>query len=72
MRENIANALKEALKSKDQVALSTMRLIVAALKDVILRRVEMIILMASLMRNPRHVANHDQTAYRIGENVPRW
>ena len=33
MRENIANALKEALKSKDQVALSTMRLIVAALKD---------------------------------------
>ena len=33
MRENIANALKEALKAKDQVALSTMRLIVAALKD---------------------------------------
>ena len=33
MRENIANALKEALKAKDQVELSTMRLIVAALKD---------------------------------------
>ena len=33
MRENIANGLKEALKAKDQVALSTMRLIVAALKD---------------------------------------
>ena len=33
MRENIANALKEALKVKDQVQLSTMRLIVAALKD---------------------------------------
>ena len=33
MRENIANALKEALKAKDQVALSTMRLIAAALKD---------------------------------------
>ena len=33
MRENIANALKEALKAKDQVALSTMRLISAALKD---------------------------------------
>ena len=33
MRENISNALKEALRAKDQVALSTMRLIVAALKD---------------------------------------
>ena len=33
MRENIANAFKEALKAKDQVALSTMRLIMAALKD---------------------------------------
>ena len=33
MRENIANAFKEALKAKDQVALSTMRLISAALKD---------------------------------------
>lgn len=33
MRENIANALKEALKAKDQIALSTIRLISAALKD---------------------------------------
>ena len=33
MRENIANALKEALKAKDQVMLSTIRLIAAALKD---------------------------------------
>ena len=33
MREKITNALKEALKAKDQVALSTMRLIAAALKD---------------------------------------
>ena len=33
MRENIFNSLKEALKAKDQVELSTMRLIVAALKD---------------------------------------
>lgn len=33
MRENIANALKEALKAKNQVALSTIRLIMAALKD---------------------------------------
>ncbi len=33
MRENIANALKEALKAKDQISLSTMRLISAALKD---------------------------------------
>ena len=33
MRENIADALKEALKAKDQVALSTVRLISAALKD---------------------------------------
>ena len=48
MRENIANALKEALKSKDQVALSTMRLIVAALKDRDIAARGMIILMASL------------------------
>ena len=33
MRENIDNALKEALKAKDQVALATVRLIAAALKD---------------------------------------
>ena len=33
MRENIDNALKTALKAKDQVALSTMRLITAALRD---------------------------------------
>ena len=33
MRENITNALKKAMKAKDQVALSTMRLIAAALKD---------------------------------------
>ena len=33
MRENIAAAMKQALKEKDQVALSTMRLIMAALKD---------------------------------------
>ena len=33
MREKIANALKKALKAKDHVALSTMRLIAAALKD---------------------------------------
>lgn len=33
MRENIADALKEALKAKDQLALSTIRLISAALKD---------------------------------------
>ena len=33
MREKIANALKKALKAKDQVALATMRLIAAALKD---------------------------------------
>mgnify|MGYP001439124354 CR=1 FL=1 len=33
MRENIAAAMKQALKDKDQVALGTMRLIVAALKD---------------------------------------
>tara|TARA_B100000989_G_scaffold259455_1_gene209645 strand:- start:4363 stop:4821 length:459 start_codon:yes stop_codon:yes gene_type:complete len=33
MRENISNALKKALKAKDQIELSTMRLIVAALKD---------------------------------------
>ena len=33
MRENISNALKEALRAKDRVALSTMRLIAAALKD---------------------------------------
>jgi len=33
MRENIAAAMKQALKNKDQVGLSTMRLIMAALKD---------------------------------------
>jgi len=33
MRDNIAQAMKEALKSKDQPALSTIRLISAALKD---------------------------------------
>ena len=33
MRERIAQALKDALKSKDQATLSTIRLIVAALKD---------------------------------------
>ena len=33
MREKISNALKEALRAKDRVALSTMRLIAAALKD---------------------------------------
>ena len=33
MRENIAAAAKQALKDKDQVALGTMRLIMAALKD---------------------------------------
>ena len=33
MRENISKALKDALKAKDQVALGTMRLISAALKD---------------------------------------
>lgn len=33
MRERIAQAMKDALKSKDQVALSTIRLISAALKD---------------------------------------
>lgn len=33
MRENIANAMKEALKAKNQLALSTIRLISAALKD---------------------------------------
>lgn len=33
MRDQISNALKEALKAKDQVALGTMRLISAALKD---------------------------------------
>ena len=33
MRKNISNALKEALRAKDRVALSTMRLIAAALKD---------------------------------------
>ena len=33
MRERIAQAMKEALKSKDQATLSTIRLIVAALKD---------------------------------------
>jgi uncharacterized protein YqeY len=33
MRENITAAMKQALKDKDQAALSTMRLIMAALKD---------------------------------------
>ncbi len=33
MRERIAQAMKDALKSKDQAALSTIRLITAALKD---------------------------------------
>jgi len=32
-REEFNNALKDALKSKDQVAMSTIRLILAALKD---------------------------------------
>ena len=33
MRENITTAMKRALKQKDQAALGTMRLIMAALKD---------------------------------------
>ena len=33
MRENIAAAMKQALKDKNQAALGTMRLIMAALKD---------------------------------------
>ena len=33
MRDNIATAMKQALKGKDQAALGTMRLIMAALKD---------------------------------------
>ena len=33
LREDIAAAMKDALKAKDQVALATMRLISAALKD---------------------------------------
>ena len=33
MRENIAAAMKQALKGKDQAALGAMRLIMAALKD---------------------------------------
>ena len=33
MRENIATAMKRALKEKDQAALGTMRLIIAAIKD---------------------------------------
>ena len=33
IRSNFNNSLKEALKNKDQVALSTIRLITAALKD---------------------------------------
>ena len=33
MRETISAAMKQALKDKDQTALSTMRLIMAALKD---------------------------------------
>ena len=64
--ENIANALL-ALKAKDQVALSTMRLIVAALKDVILRA-EMIIPTVSLRRN-WYVANHDKTTHLTAKNL---
>ena len=33
MRDAISNAQKEALKAKDKTALSTIRLITAALKD---------------------------------------
>ena len=33
LREDIASAMKDALKAKDQAALATMRLISAALKD---------------------------------------
>ena len=33
MREDIVAAMKQALKAKDQAALGTMRLIMAALKD---------------------------------------
>ena len=33
MRAHIAAAMKQALKNKDQIALGTMRLILAALKD---------------------------------------
>ena len=33
LREEIASAMKNALKAKDQAALATMRLISAALKD---------------------------------------
>lgn len=33
IRENFTTALKEALKNKDQVAMSTIRLITAAMKD---------------------------------------
>ncbi|ADE40474.1 GatB/YqeY domain-containing protein [Candidatus Puniceispirillum marinum] len=33
MRDRITDAMKQALKAKDQVALGTMRLIMAALKD---------------------------------------
>ena len=33
IREEFTTALKEALKSKDQVAMSTIRLITAAMKD---------------------------------------
>ena len=33
MRTHIAAAMKQALKNKDQIALGTMRLILAALKD---------------------------------------
>ena len=33
MREKIAAAMKRALKEKDQAALGTMRLIMAAIKD---------------------------------------
>ena len=33
MRDRLAQAMKQALKDKDQVALATIRLITAALKD---------------------------------------
>ena len=33
LREDVAAAMKDALKAKDQAALATMRLISAALKD---------------------------------------
>ena len=33
IREDLTTALKETLKSKDQIAMSTVRLIIAAMKD---------------------------------------